>query len=84
VPYPFCGCGTTIAAAHKLKRHWIGNGAQILSRFDQKDGIVHGLVHHARGKSNSRECPVCMSRRISGSIGTWFRSVTSGGPERDS
>lgn len=21
---PFCGCGTTIAAAHKLKRRWIG------------------------------------------------------------
>jgi DNA modification methylase len=21
---PFCGCGTTIAVAHKLKRHWIG------------------------------------------------------------
>ena len=21
---PFCGCGTTIAAAQKLKRHWIG------------------------------------------------------------
>ena len=21
---PFCGCGTSIAAAHKLERHWIG------------------------------------------------------------
>lgn len=21
---PFCGCGTTIAAAHRLRRHWIG------------------------------------------------------------
>ena len=21
---PFCGCGTTIAAAHKLNRRWIG------------------------------------------------------------
>lgn len=21
---PFCGCGTTIAAAERLKRHWIG------------------------------------------------------------
>lgn len=21
---PFCGCGTTVVAAHKLKRHWIG------------------------------------------------------------
>jgi DNA modification methylase len=21
---PFCGCGTTIAVAQKLKRHWIG------------------------------------------------------------
>lgn len=21
---PFCGCGTTVAAAHSLKRHWIG------------------------------------------------------------
>ena len=21
---PFCGCGTTMEAAHRLKRHWIG------------------------------------------------------------
>ena len=33
---PFCGCGTTIAAAHKLKRHWIGIDITHLSIALQK------------------------------------------------
>ena len=33
---PFCGCGTTIAAAHKLKRRWIGIDITHLSIALQK------------------------------------------------
>ena len=33
---PFCGCGTTIAAAHKLNRHWIGIDITHLSIALQK------------------------------------------------
>lgn len=33
---PFCGCGTTIAAAQKLKRHWIGIDITHLSIALQK------------------------------------------------
>ena len=33
---PFCGCGTAIAAAHKLRRHWIGIDITHLSIALQK------------------------------------------------
>lgn len=33
---PFCGCGTTIAAAHKLKRRWVGIDITHLSISLQK------------------------------------------------
>ena len=33
---PFCGCGTTIAAAHKLNRRWIGVDITHLSIALQK------------------------------------------------
>jgi site-specific DNA-methyltransferase (adenine-specific) len=42
---PFCGCGTTIAAAHRLKRKWIGIDityaaiSVIRNRFKQRYGI---------------------------------------------
>lgn len=42
---PFCGCGTTIAAAHKLKRQWIGIDityaaiSVIRTRFKNRFGI---------------------------------------------
>jgi len=44
----------------------------LLSRFDQKNGILHGLVHHqARPASVGCECPCCSSRRKPSNFGTW-------------
>ena len=47
---PFCGCGTTVAAAEKLKRRWIGIDitysaiAAIKKRFEQEKLEVWGEV----------------------------------------
>ncbi len=49
----------------------------IFSRFHTTDGVIHSLVHWTRGRGATCECPACASRRISGSIGTWFRAITS-------
>jgi hypothetical protein len=49
----------------------------IWKKFDQKDGILHGLVHWARGKKDSCGCPACHCRRDSGAYGTWLTSTTS-------
>ena len=53
---PFCGCGTAIAAAHKLGRKWIGIDVTHLSIALQKYrlpryvrvGLGHGLRGHRR------------------------------------
>lgn len=43
----------------------------ILKRFDQRDGILHGLVHVT---PDWRECgcPACVSRRAPGQVGDWL------------
>lgn len=41
----------------------------ILRRFDQKDGVLHGLVHLTR--SRACQCPACASRRSPGHLGPW-------------
>ena len=42
---PFCGCGTTIDAAHTLKRHWIGIDLTILALDPMRQRLAdrHGL-----------------------------------------
>lgn len=42
----------------------------ILDRFDQADGVIHGLVH-VGGRRESCECPACVSRRAPGQRGSW-------------
>lgn len=45
----------------------------ILERFDQKDNILHGLVHHVKEptKRDTCGCPACASRRTPGDFGSW-------------
>ncbi|MDI6772782.1 MAG: DUF3800 domain-containing protein [bacterium] len=50
-----------------------------INRFDQKDDIIHGLVHISR-TSSTCECPACASRRAPGSLGTWFQATAPQGP----
>ncbi len=53
---PFCGCGTTIAAAHKLNRRWIGIDITHLSialqkfRLQDKFGLVSGSDYDVIGE----------------------------------
>lgn len=43
----------------------------ILRRFDQKDGILHGLVHYRVDPESGCECPACGSRRTPGRFEKW-------------
>jgi hypothetical protein len=44
----------------------------IISKFDQKDGVIHGLYHVATPQSIICECPSHASRHAAGTIGTWL------------
>lgn len=44
----------------------------LLPCFDQKDGVLHGLVHLRPTSSDPCHCPPCHSRRIPGSYGPWI------------
>jgi len=43
-----------------------------LRRFQQKDGILHGLVHYHERRAAACDCPACASRVTAGSIGSWI------------
>ena len=43
----------------------------ILEKLDNKDGIIHGLVHIKRNPSMRCDCPACVSRDSPGSLGPW-------------
>jgi len=43
----------------------------IIHRFDQQNGILHGLTH-VPGKFATCECPACFSRRTPGVFGPWL------------
>ena len=42
-----------------------------LHRFDQKDGVLHGLVHHRANILVTCACPSCASRAVPGTYGSW-------------
>ena len=52
---PFCGCGTTIDAAHTLKRQWIGIDITILAldpmrqRLAERHGLQPSVDYHIEG-----------------------------------
>lgn len=43
----------------------------LLPAFDQKDGVLHGLVHVRPPGAGQCECPACHSRRVPGHLGPW-------------
>lgn len=47
---PFCGCGTAVAAAQKLKRHWIGIDITHLAITLIKHRLLHAFGKRARYK----------------------------------
>lgn len=58
---PFCGCGTTIYAAHELNRRWIGCDVAILAvrlvegQLLERYGLVKGEHYEEHGIPNSVE-----------------------------
>jgi hypothetical protein len=46
--------------------------APLLSKIDQKDGILHGLVHVGKGRGSACDCPRCFSSRAPGKSSPWF------------
>ena len=62
---PFCGCGTAIAAAHKLKRQWIGIDITHLSialqkyrlqdMFELKSGSDYAVIGEPTTETGARE-----------------------------
>lgn len=43
----------------------------IMKKFDQTDGILHGLVHVSSRRGPGCDCPACFSRRSPRSYGPW-------------
>ncbi len=62
---PFCGCGTAIVAAHKLKRHWLGIDITHLAialikyrlsdMFDLKEGKDYQVIDEPITEAEARE-----------------------------
>lgn len=44
----------------------------MVRRFDEKDGVFHGLVHVSDAKGPGCDCPACVSRRLPGQLGPWI------------
>ena len=49
----------------KLMKH-------ILANFDQKGGVLHGLVHISPPRGTPCACPAHVSRRVAGNFGSWL------------
>jgi len=67
---PFCGCATTMEAAHKLKRHWIGIDVAIHAikrvsavRLEERLGLVEGTDYTIEG----------IPRNVEGAKDLWHR-----------
>ena len=58
---PFCGCGTTIDAAHTLKRQWIGIDLTILAldpiryRLEDRHGLKPSMDYEVHGYPTNRQ-----------------------------
>ena len=45
----------------------------IVHRFDQKDGVLHGLMHSSPSRGHGCDCPGCYSRRHPHKVGPWIQ-----------
>ncbi|HVO26663.1 MAG TPA: DUF3800 domain-containing protein [Candidatus Margulisiibacteriota bacterium] len=46
-----------------------------LHRFDQNDGVIHGLAHYRKNLRVMCDCPACASRITPGSLGSWLAAA---------
>ena len=45
---------------------------RLLHRFDQKDGILHGLAHYRSDRTKPCDCPSSLTRSHPGDFGPWL------------
>jgi hypothetical protein len=45
---------------------------EIVNKFDQSDGVLHGLVHLSDHRGAGCDCPACFSRRTPWQFGPWI------------
>jgi hypothetical protein len=58
----------TIFTAYE--RNEIDRAKKLLTRFDQKGGVIHGISHYTFDKTC--RCAACASRRMPNDFGTWI------------
>jgi site-specific DNA-methyltransferase (adenine-specific) len=66
---PFCGCGTTVHAAHRLDRQWIGvdvayHAVEVMSeRLERNLGLAEGRDYSISGRPNDIGSAVRLAER---------------------
>ncbi len=45
---------------------------RLIGYFDQREGVIHGLVHLGPNRGRGCDCPPCTTRRMPGNIGAWI------------
>src|SRR6202161_2932184 len=80
---PFCGCGTTVHAAQKMKREWIGiditHLAISLIEKRLKDAFP-GIVYEGHGTPKDLECARDLATRDKYQFQWWAVSVVNAVP----
>jgi DNA modification methylase len=83
---PFCGCGTTIYAAHELERQWIGCDIAILSiklvreKLVEKYRLVEGSDYIVDGIPTSVEGAQALFDKDPSTFQDWFVEKIEGFP----
>ncbi len=75
---PFCGCATTIAAAHELNRRWIGVDIAyhaitkvVRSRLHDQYGLSENIAYEIDGIPKTREAAIDLWNRDSYQFQRW-------------
>jgi DNA modification methylase len=85
---PFCGCGTTIYAAHELKRKWIGCDVAILAirliehELLEQYGLTKGTHYEVDGIPNSVESAQALWERDPFQFEHWIVERVGGFPTK--
>ncbi|MDQ3080905.1 MAG: site-specific DNA-methyltransferase [Gemmatimonadota bacterium] len=83
---PFCGCGTTVYAAHEAGRSWIGCDVAILAvklierQLDQRYGLVKGEHYTEEGIPNSVASAKALWDQHPGQFEHWVVEAVDGFP----
>ena len=74
---PFCGCGTTLDAAHGLNRHWIGIDLTVLAlepmerRLRERHGLAPKVDYDIEGYPTTRQDALLLAERNPNDFANW-------------